>query len=49
MRRPRAAFRWHVDACLRPDLSHAALTDEGGHVAVPEAVAGFEGHRLLVP
>jgi len=32
-----------------PDLSHAALAQEGGDVVVPEAGAGSEGHGLLGP
>ena len=27
-----------------PDLAHAALTEEGGDVGVPEAGAGGQGH-----
>jgi hypothetical protein len=30
-----------------PDLAHAAFTEEGGDVIVPEAGAGAEGHELL--
>ena len=32
-----------------PDLAHAAFTEEGGDVVVPEAGAGGQGHGLLVP
>ena len=30
-----------------PDLTHAPFAEEGGHVVVPEAGAGAEGHDLL--
>ena len=29
-----------------PDLAHAALTQEGGDVGVPEAGASGQGHRM---
>ena len=32
-----------------PDLSHAALAEQGGHVVVSEAGAGTQGHGLLEP
>ena len=32
-----------------PDLTHAALAKEGGHVVVPEAGASGRGHGLLKP
>ena len=30
-----------------PNLSHAALADEGGHVVVAESGADLKGHELL--
>ncbi len=32
-----------------PDLPHAPLPEEGGHVVVPEAGAWTRGHDLLEP
>ena len=32
-----------------PDLTHAALANEGGDSVVPEAGTGTEGHCLAVP
>ena len=29
-----------------PDLSHAALAEEGSHIVAPEAGAGTQGHDL---
>ncbi len=31
-----------------PDLAHAALAEEGGHVIVPEASTGRQGHDRSV-